>query len=74
VDCFVNDLEAAKVLSVSPQTLRNWRFLGKGPAYCKRGRLVRYSLPDLISFMDEGRIDPKVGGKKEINVNPLPTK
>jgi hypothetical protein len=58
---FLNDVEAAKFLSVSPQTLRNWRFLGKGPEYYKRGRMVRYSLSDLIAWMDEGRIDHKVG-------------
>jgi hypothetical protein len=60
-DLFVNDVEAAKLLSVSPQTLRNWRFLGKGPPYYRRGRLVRYNFSDLLAYMDEGRIEPKVG-------------
>jgi len=61
-DRYVNDVEAAKLLSASPQTLRNWRFLGKGPAYSKKGRMVRYSLKSLIGFMESGRITPEGGG------------
>lgn len=58
-DRFVNDIEAAKILSVSPQTMRNYRHLGKGPAYSKRGRMVRYRVSDLMAFMAAGRIDPQ---------------
>jgi len=46
---FVNDVEAAKILSVSPQSLRNWRHLGRGPAYSKKSRLVRYRVQDLLA-------------------------
>ena len=56
---YVNDIEAAKILSVSPQTLRNYRHLGRGPAYIKRGRMVRYHVQDLLDFMSAGRIDPE---------------
>ncbi|MGQ9688325.1 MAG: helix-turn-helix domain-containing protein [Desulfobaccales bacterium] len=58
-DHYVNDIEAAKLLGVSPQTLRNWRFLGKGPAYTKRGRMIRYRVQDLLDFMSAGRVDPE---------------
>jgi hypothetical protein len=73
-DRFLNDVEAAKFLSASPQTLRNWRFLGKGPTYCKRGRLVRYSVLALISWMEEGRIQPKIESNEQNNLNAIPTK
>jgi len=56
---FVNDIVAAKLLSSSPKTLRNWRHLGRGPAYSKRGRMVRYRVQDLLDFMASGRIDPE---------------
>jgi hypothetical protein len=59
LDRYVNDVEAAKIISSSPQTLRNWRHLGRGPAYSKRGRMVRYKVQDLIDFMKSGRIDPE---------------
>lgn len=58
-DRFVNDVEAAKILAVSPQTLRNYRHLGRGPAYSKRGRMVRYKVADLLDYMNSGRIDPE---------------
>jgi hypothetical protein len=56
---FVNDIEAAKILSCSAQTLRNYRHLGKGPAYSKKNRMVRYKMSDLLDFMNSGRIDPE---------------
>jgi len=58
-DRFVNDVVAAEMLSASPQTLRNWRHLGRGPAYSKRGRMVRYRVEDLLDFMSAGRVDPE---------------
>lgn len=58
-DRYVNDVEAAKILAVSPQTLRNYRHLGRGPAYSKRGRMVRYKVADLFDYMNSGRIDPE---------------
>jgi predicted site-specific integrase-resolvase len=58
-DRFVNDVEAAKILSVSPQTLRNWRHIGRGPSYTKRGRMVRYQIQSLLAYMEGGRIEPE---------------
>ena len=58
-DRFVNDIEAAQILAVSPQTLRNYRHLGRGPSYTKRGKMVRYQIKNLLSYMEEGRIDPE---------------
>jgi hypothetical protein len=58
-DRYVNDVEAAKILSVSPQSMRNWRHMRKGPPYTKRGRMVRYSLKELMNYMDGGRITPE---------------
>jgi hypothetical protein len=56
---YVCDVEAAKIIGSSPQTLRNWRQIGgRGPAYTKKGRMVRYRIQDLLDFMVEGRIDP----------------
>ena len=47
-----NDVEAAKYLGLnSAQTLRNWRFLGKGPAYCRLGRRIVYRQEDLDRFL-----------------------
>jgi hypothetical protein len=51
--------DAAKILSCSVAVLRKWRLLGKGPAFCKAGRLVRYRETDLAAFLDANRNDPK---------------
>jgi hypothetical protein len=56
---FVNDVRASEILCCSVQTLRNYRHLGRGPAYFKRGRMVRYKVADLLDFMNAGRIDPQ---------------
>jgi hypothetical protein len=54
---YVNDRVAADIMDCSPQTLRNWRFLGKGPPYTKLGgRAVRYSVDDLVAYMERRKI------------------
>jgi len=50
------DTEAAKILGLSPQTLRNMRSKGKGPVYYKIGRAVRYLPDDIIKFREQRRI------------------
>lgn len=47
--------EAATVLSVQPCTLEKWRHIGRGPAFRKIGRLVRYCHADIESFITESR-------------------
>jgi hypothetical protein len=56
---YLNDVEAAKIAHMSVQTFRNWRFQGRGPAYIKVGRSVRYSLTDLISWLEGRKISPE---------------
>ena len=54
---YLNDVEAAKFLRLSPQTLRNWRTQSRGPAYSRAGRAIRYSMEDLRAFMNENRVN-----------------
>ncbi len=62
VDRYVTDIEAAAILSISPQSLRNWRCIGRGPVYTKKNRMVRYRVQDLLDYMNGGRIDPEQRG------------
>lgn len=48
--------QAAAYLGQSPNTLRQWRCQGRGPAYEKRGRSVRYKLSDLDAWRDANRV------------------
>ena len=55
---FLNDSQVSALTGLSVQTLRNWRFAGRGPAYTKAGRSVRYALSDILSFMHSRRVEP----------------
>ena len=50
---------AAEKIGVVKQTLCNWRFKSKGPAYYKVGDKVYYTDEDLEKFVEAGRVDPK---------------
>ena len=56
----MDEREAAKVLGCSVALLRKWRLYRQdpecqGPAYCKIGRLVRYSQADIAAFIEGHR-------------------
>ena len=55
----LNDVQAAEVLGLRPQTLRNMRCRGEGPAYVKLGRAVRYALEDLHAYTEARKIRPE---------------
>jgi hypothetical protein len=57
-----NEKEAAVILGCTVSALRKWRLLGKGPTYCKIGRLVRYADPDLAEYLNANRVEPVAGG------------
>ncbi|MHB1799618.1 MAG: helix-turn-helix transcriptional regulator [Vulcanimicrobiaceae bacterium] len=41
------------MLGASVQTMRNWRWRGKGPRFLKIGaRMVRYQRSDLLAFIE----------------------
>lgn len=48
--------EAARVVGLSPRTLEKYRTAGRGPAYLKLGRIVRYELRELEAWMDARRV------------------
>lgn len=49
---------AARVIGLGHRTLEQWRHLGKGPAYLKVGRQVRYRQSDLDVWLQDRRIQP----------------
>lgn len=44
--------QAAEYLHVQTQTLANWRTEGRGPAFVRIGRLIRYRLEVLDKWID----------------------
>ena len=56
------DKQAARYLTVSRDTLRIWRqrkHRGRGPAFVRVGRLVRYLRADLDAWLALNRVDPR---------------
>jgi len=43
--------EVALRLAISPDTLAKWRYRGKGPAYVKLNRTVRYPVDALEEYI-----------------------
>jgi len=54
---YLNEKEVAKITRLSLATLRNDRFLSRGIPYVKIGRSVRYSLEDVIGYMESHKIN-----------------
>jgi len=57
---WIGEKEVAQITGRGLQTLRNDRSKGQGIPYSKIGRLVRYSLQDVITYMEvrKIRVDP----------------
>lgn len=71
--------EAAAELAVTPKTLDNWRWRGKGPAFVKMHGEIRYApeairkfitdsmqQPAVEAFMEEWR-RPRAGQPKQVS-------
>src|SRR3954454_11193122 len=58
--------EVAETLRTSPETVRFWRHVGKGPRSFKVGRRVLYARADVEAFIAAARnlpiFDPRDGG------------
>lgn len=65
---YLSTRQAAAYLGISRQTLEIGRHKGTGPIYCRpvNSRIVRYFLPDLDAWMQDGRrshtAEPSTGG------------
>lgn len=53
--------DAADFVSVKVQTLAAWRMLGRGPAFIRLGRAIRYRRADLERYLEEQTVRPGKG-------------
>lgn len=59
VPALLNETEVAKILGISPLTLKNERSRGEiRIPYVKIGRLIRYRIEDLNRFIEQNRKVP----------------
>jgi predicted DNA-binding transcriptional regulator AlpA len=54
----LNEKEVALATRLALPTLRNWRSLGRGPAYLKLGKAIRYRESDVQAYVEKSRIEP----------------
>ena len=60
-DSLIDESKVAKKCSISVKTLQNRRSLGQPPRYFKvGGKTVRYKLSDVLDWLEEGRVEPRV--------------
>jgi excisionase family DNA binding protein len=52
---YLTTVEVAEKLRTSPETVRFWRHVGKGPASFKVGRKVLYAVEDVEAFIADAR-------------------
>jgi hypothetical protein len=55
-EALLTEVEAARLLCLSPRTLQAARIQGTGPRYVKIGRNVRYRWRDLRQFIQEREV------------------
>jgi len=57
---YLNEVQVAEMTGRALSTLRNERFNRCGIPYIKIGRSVRYSLQDVIDFMESRKISTSI--------------
>jgi len=59
----LNEAQAAARLGLKVATLRAWRNQGRGPAYVRLGRAIRYLTIDIDEFIGSHRHSPRPNAK-----------
>jgi len=53
---YLTPLETASLLQVTEGTLRQWRYMRKGPRFIKTGRKVLYDIVDIETWIAKRKI------------------
>jgi predicted DNA-binding transcriptional regulator AlpA len=54
----LSEHEVGELLGVSVNTLKHWRWIGRGPRYVQLGRKIGYRPGDLREWIDQSVTDP----------------
>jgi predicted DNA-binding transcriptional regulator AlpA len=54
----LEERDAARYICYTQAALRSWRRKGRGPAYIRYGRSVRYLRSDLDAWLARHRVEP----------------
>lgn len=58
-DARLHEPDAAQYIAYTTAALRKWRAEGRGPAYVRHGRSVRYLRSDLDAWLAAHRVEPR---------------
>lgn len=58
---YMTTSEIAELLRTSPETVRYWRHVGKGPRSFKIGRKVLYDRDEVRSWIETARVEQAAG-------------
>lgn len=53
---YLTTVEVAALVRTSPETVRYWRHVGRGPTSFKVGRRVLYAREDVERWLDQARL------------------
>jgi len=56
---YIDEKHVSQITGRALQSLRNDRFQGKGIPYVKLNRSVRYSVEDVIQYMESRKVTPR---------------
>jgi len=52
---YMTGAEVAAMFRTSPETVRYWKYVGKGPKFLKVGRRVLYAVEDVEAWASDAR-------------------
>ncbi len=58
----LTEREVSELLGISTNTLKHWRWVGRGPRYVQLGRKIGYRPGDLRAWIDASVTDPVTPG------------
>lgn len=66
IDDLLSPNEAARILGVTEAALSRFRYEGRGPAFVRVGKLVRYSREDLMAWIKGQTVRHEQGSALEL--------
>ena len=55
----LTEAQAADLLALKPDTLRRWRYQGRGPTFVRVGASVRYRITDVERWIAANTVQPR---------------
>lgn len=57
----IGERDASRYIGMSVPWMRQGRMRGRGPAYIRIGRSIRYRIADLDRWLEQHKVDPSRG-------------